>query len=279
MSLLHVGYVDILTCTGQQCSVDNLPFFEDLRERDLSGNDIRPDRDRFQAIVSAYTFQCSGRITEWRACVAPGGSADEQYYIQFQVWRPTGTTDGCYTLVGYNIPLHDANTMTEAMTEEESVEDRGAASEAPSIMGFLSPSGDSSDPLGRCVELSVRDNEEIEVQQGDVVGYYVDHFRDGSDRDDGGIQWMEDSNDVIVHYRSDLPIEDIRPAYGVGGPNANGCGFDISGDSNSYTLTDSTTAAPIISLTIGKPFLSFHCLLTFFCFSYFHANINTYTYT
>ena len=179
----------------------------------------------------------------------PGGSADEQYYIQFQVWRPTGNTDGCYTLVGYNIPLHDANVT---MTEEMSRSDRGAGS-IIDTEGFLSPSGDSDYPLRmrRCVELSVRDNEQIEVQQGDVMGYYVDHFRDGSDRDDGGIQWMEDSNDVIVHYRYELPIEDIRPAYGVGGPDANDCGFDYS------NLTDSTSAAPIISLTIGKPFLSF----------------------
>ena len=242
----------LLTRTGQQCSVDNLPFFEDLRERGLPGGDIRPGRDRFQAIVPAYTFQCSGRVTEWRACVEQGRS-NEQYYIQFQVWRPTGTIDGCYTLVGYNIPLHD-----ETMTGEDE-RSRSSFSRTASIIdteGFLSPSGVDGDPLGRCVELSVRDNEQIEVQQGDVVGYYVDHFRDGSDRDDGGIQWMEDSNDVIVHYRSELPIEDIRPAYGVGGPDASSCGFDISGDSNFYTLTDTTSAAPIINVTIGKPFFT-----------------------
>ena len=232
------------TCTGEQCSVDNLPIFEDLIERGFFWS-IRPDHDRFQAIVPAYTFQCSGRVTEWRACVQPGGRSDEQYYIQFQVWRPTGNTEGCYILVGYNIPLHDANvTMTE-------VEDRGAGS-IIDTEGFLSPSGVDGDPLGRCVELSVRDNEQIEVQQGDVVGYYVDHFLDGSDRSDGGIQWMENSNNVIVYYRSNLLIEDIRPAYGVGGPGANDCGFDISGDSDSYTLATSTSAAPIISLTIGK---------------------------
>ena len=86
------------------------------------------------------------------------------------------------------------------------------------------------------------------------MGYYVDHFRAGEDVSYGGIQWMEDSNDVIVHYRDELSIEDIRPAYGVGGPDANSCGFDIFGDSHSYTLSISTTAAPIISLTIGKPF-------------------------
>ena len=209
-------FMILLTCTGEQCSVDNLPFFEDLRERGLSGNDVRPDHDRFQAIVPAYTFQCSGRVTEWRACVDPGCCFNQQYYIQFQVWRPNGTTDGCYTLVDYNIPLHDANA---AMTEED---EKSASSEAASIIdteGFLSPSGVMGDPLHRCVELSVRDNEQIEVQQGDVVGYYVDHLRgpNGNYRDDGGIQWKANFNNVTVHYRSDLPRDDIRPAYGVGG--------------------------------------------------------------
>ena len=122
-----------LTCTGQQCSVDNLPFFEDLRQRGLSGSDVTPDLDRFQAIVPAYTFQCSGRVTEWRACVAPSGRSDEQYYIQFQVWRPTASTDGCYTLVGYNIPLHG-----ETMTEEDERSRSGQAASIIDTEGFLS---------------------------------------------------------------------------------------------------------------------------------------------
>ena len=66
-----------LTYIGQQCSVDNLPDFRDLEKG--------PSRDKFQAIVPAFTFQCSGRVTEWRACVQPGGDSNEQYYIQFQV--------------------------------------------------------------------------------------------------------------------------------------------------------------------------------------------------
>ena len=73
-------------------------MFGDTEDRNTTGN------DRFQAIVPAYTFQCSGRVTEWRACVQPGGSDNEQYYIQFQVWRSTGI-DGCYELVDYNTPL------------------------------------------------------------------------------------------------------------------------------------------------------------------------------
>ena len=131
------------------CGVDNFPSpFRDRREDDPSSE--VPDRDRFQAIVPAYTFQCSGRV---RACVLPGGSSSERYYIQFQVWRPSGPS-GCYSLVGFNRPVGS---------------DGGD--------GVLSPPGDNSDPLHRCVVLSVTEDQQIEVQSGDVVGYYVDHFR------------------------------------------------------------------------------------------------------
>ena len=59
--------------------------------------------------MPAYRFQCSGRVIEWGACVQPGSSSSEQYYIQFQVWRPTGI-EGCYKLVDYNILIKDALT-------------------------------------------------------------------------------------------------------------------------------------------------------------------------
>ena len=217
----------MLATAGQQqgqgqCSVDSLAPFRDSEDRD------RPDRDRFQAIVPAYTFQCSGRVTEWRACVQPGASF-EQYYIQFQVWRLTSTvSDGeCYELVGSNTPQDGEN-----------------------IQEFLSPSG--SDSLRRCVVLPVGEDHQIEFQSGDVVGYYVDRDGDDSNDDNDGIQWIEDLNNVVVHYRDQLLRDDIRSYYAIGGPRPTECGFPISGDSNLYTLSDSMSAAPIISLSIGK---------------------------
>ena len=91
-----------------QCGVDNLPSpFRDRRNNDPRSE--VPDRDRFQAIVPAYTFQCSGSVTEWRACVQPGGTSREQYYIQRRRrrrcqrkpdnWEPT-------------TPTHRASTVT-----------------------------------------------------------------------------------------------------------------------------------------------------------------------
>ena len=210
-----------------QCSVDNLPSpFGDRSGRDDNPRSEVPDRDRFQAIVPAYTFQCSGRVTEWGACVRPGGQMREQFYIQFQVWRPTGPS-GCYSLVGFNRPV-------------------GSQGED----GVLSPPGVSSAPLHRCVVLPVTEEEQIEVQSGDVVGYYVDHDND-IQNDNAGIQWIEGGSDVVVHYRDDLPREDIRSHYALGGLNPTVCGFPISGSSASYSLSTLMFATPIISLSIG----------------------------
>ena len=227
----------------QQCSgIDRLPDFEDRRPEGADS----PDDDRFQAIVPAYRFNCSGRVAEWGACVQPGGSSDEQYYIQFQVWRPTGT-EGCYQLVGYNIPLDDANE------EERNISDNGTIIERE---GFLSPPGNNRDPLHRCVVLPVRESKQIDFMAGDVVGYYVDHFRNGDNRGNGGIQWIDDSG-VEVHFRDNLPRGDIKSQYAlVSGPDPSECGFQVSDETiDSHSLGTTSTNAPIISVSIhvGKP--------------------------
>ena len=222
-------FIDGLLLVGSrlaalQCSVDNLPSpFGDRREVPRSLRSKVPDNDRFQAIVPAYTFQCSGRVAEWRACVQPGGSGNEEYYIQFQVWRPTGPS-GCYSLVGFNRPVDGEG------------ED-----------GVLNP----GNPLRRCVVLLVTEDQQIEVQSGDVVGYYVDRDNDNQNNNNAGIQWIEGGNDVVVYYKDGLLREDIMSHYALGGPNPE-CGFPISGnDSASYSLSDSTNARPIISLSFG----------------------------
>ena len=227
----------------QQCSVDSLPEFGDSGDNKPPSN---PGSDRRQAIVPAYTFQCTGRVTEWRACVQPGGSASEQYYIQFQVWRPTANgVDGCYELVDYNIPLDDARE------EEMNISDSTSIIEAE---GFLSPPGDRNDPLHRCVVLPVRESQQIEVQPGDVVGYYVDHIRrritDDQDPTDGGIQWIE-STAVTVYYTDDIPRVGIKTQYALN-VNPTACGFQVSPTGNSHSLTQSQISAPIISLSFSE---------------------------
>ena len=74
----------------------------------------------------------------------------EQYYIQFQVWRPTGI-ERCYELVDYNIPLDDARMSETGISDSSVVTD---------TEGFLSPPGNNySDSLHRCVVLPVRENQ------------------------------------------------------------------------------------------------------------------------
>ena len=225
----YIPTIKCIHCSAgqqQQCSVDNLPEFGTTDGRD------RPDRDRFQAIVPAYTFQCTGRVTEWRACVLPGGTTREQYYIQFQVWRPTANgVEGCYELVDYNKPL-DSTSIIEAE-------------------GFLSPPGDNG-PLDRCVVLPVRESQQIEVQPGDVVGFYVDHFKDGNDETDGGIQWI-DSTEVTVYYTEDIARVDIKRQYALFPIEPSSCGFQVSDEtSNSHLLSQSASSAPIISLSFSE---------------------------
>ena len=167
-------------------------------------------------------------MAEWGACVQPGGSSNEQYYIQFQVWRPTGT-EGCYELVDYNEPPVDDSHEDDILS------------------GILSP-------VDHCVVLTVRENEQINFQPGDVVGYYVDRFRNDIDEDGGGIQWINDS-EVVVYYRDGLSREDIKSQYALNGPNPTECGFPVL-DSNSHTLSASSSSAPIISLSLGNSYLS-----------------------
>ena len=217
----------------EQCSVDRLPDFGDRTNN-------KPNHDRFQAIVPAYRFNCSGRVVEWGACVHPGGSEDEQYYIQFQVWRPTGT-EGCYELVGYNEP------PVEDTQDESGRRGSRSTTTTGSEYGILSP-------VDHCVVLTVRESERIDFQPGDVVGYYVDRLRD---RSNGGIQSIDDS-DVVVYYKAGLSRQDIKSQYALNGPHPTECGFPVS-DSNSYTLSDSSTSAPIISIRLGNSYF-FSCI-------------------
>ena len=179
-------------------------------------------------------------MAEWRACVQPGGGG-ERYYIEFQVWRRTGSGDGCYELVGTNTPQD--TTETEDMDEERRDSRSGESNNEVLLR-----------PEDRCVLLPVREDRQIEFQSGDVVGYYVDNKGDDRNDNDDGIQWIEDLNNVVVHYRDDLSRNDIQSYYAIGGTNPTGCGFPVSGVL--YTLADSTTAAPIINVSIGTVLLT-----------------------
>ena len=208
----------------QQCSVTNLPVFQDSRH--LNSSLARPSDDKLQAIVPAFSFTCTGRVTEWKACVEQGGGV-QRYYIQFQVWRSTGL-QGCYRLVGSNAPPLGAGGAVD-------------------IDLLLQPSD-------HCLVLPVAENEQIEFQPGDVIGYYADRYRRiGNDPNDGGVQWIE-NNTVVVYHTVDVPLSDLKTEYAISplGPDPAACGFNIAAStSNSHVLSISTSGAPIITLTLG----------------------------
>ncbi|XP_064406346.1 uncharacterized protein LOC135351301 isoform X3 [Halichondria panicea] len=151
-----------------------------------------------QAIITSYRFDCYGVVTEWRAFVEGSGGAhfkDQPYTISFQVWRPNSPspvdTDGCYTMQGTNhfpsIPLADDRSA-----------DRGIVTGIP------------------------LESERIEVQPGDVVGFYLEssHMRD-SNHD--GIQFAPDST-----YKN--------------------CPFPVG---PKRVLSSSTNRAPLITATVS----------------------------
>ena len=81
---------------------NDLPSFQNYRGAD---NRIRITLE-YQAIIPSYKFVCDqmcGHITEWGVDVHPGGGGHQNVYtLDLQVWRPSPTVDGCYSLVGSN---------------------------------------------------------------------------------------------------------------------------------------------------------------------------------
>ena len=209
----------------QECSLNNLPDFGDRSDSNFNYPG-RPPNDRLQAIVPALNFTCAGRVTQWRACVDPGNTLSK-YYMQFQVWRSTGI-QGCYTLVGSNAPPLSAS---------------GAVDQTSLLV-----------PSEHCVVLSVAENEQIEFQPGDVIGYYADRYHhNGKDRNDGGVQWIPDSN-VVVYHTVDVPLSDLKTEYAISPlvPDPASCGFNIAtSTSDLHDLSIVTSGAPIITLTRG----------------------------
>ncbi len=169
-----------------------------------------------QVIITSYKFACCGVVTEWRAIVegSGGGHFDDQAYtISFQVWRPNSpspvNTDGRYTMQGINhfspISLADPDTA-----------DRGI------VTGMV--------PL---------ESERIEVQPGDVVGFYLESSRSNTN----GIQFAGDGDNTSPYTNETVwfatgsvtPRPEAACMYPVG----------ISG-----LLSSSSSLAPLITVTV-----------------------------
>ena len=105
--------------------------------------------------------------------------------------------------------------------------------------------------IDHCVVLTVSEEEQIRVEPGYVVGYYVDYFRNDEDEDNGGVQWIEGGN-IMIHYSDEVPRNYLKPYYAINGSDPNSCGFEIiSEEIDSYSLTVATSATPIISISLA----------------------------
>ncbi len=173
------------------------------------GGEPRFRHNPIQAIITSYRFNCSGVVTEWRALVegSGGGHFGEQpYTISFQVWRPNSPspvdTDGCYNLTGFNL---------------------------------FSPISLSNAPKGVVTGVPL-ESERIEVQPGDVVGFYLESSRE----DDDGIQFAGDTspytNETVWFATGSLtPRPEAACMYPVG---------------TSGLLNASINLAPLITATV-----------------------------
>ena len=220
-SYIHVAFWISLT-EQRHCGVDNLPPYGDQRRSSDPEFLGKPPDDRLQALVPAYTFNCTGRVTEWKACVEQGGEK-ERYYIQFQIWRPTGVT-GCYQLVGYNEPFGSSFQDIETLLQ----------------------------PFHHCVELVVRENEQIDFHPGDIIGFYTDRLKKDKNPNDGGIQVVGDQHAVMYH-EVDVEISDLKTQYAIPalGAEPSACGFQVAATSYLHQLTQTTRGVPVISASFS----------------------------
>lgn len=89
-------------------------------------------------IIPSYRFECCGSVTEWGIRVRLKRKSLFNNSLEFQVWRPSPSvnTTGCYTLVGSNsfINIH---------------------------------------PTDRTTTVTPLPHDQIQVQPGDVVGFYI----------------------------------------------------------------------------------------------------------
>ncbi len=134
------------------------------------------------------------------------------YTISFQVWRPNSPspvdTDGCYTMQGTNhfpsIPLAD----------------------------------DGSDDRGIVTGMVPLESERIEVQPGDVVGFYLESSRNTGD----GIQFAGEQDD-----ESEYDSESVWYATGDVTSGGQTCLFPVG---TGRTLSLFTNLAPLITATV-----------------------------
>ncbi len=202
-------------CLNIYCFADCLMATDGTRPlpnfvRPGGGGEPRFEVTPVQVIIPSYKFNCYGQITEWRAFVEGSGGGhfgDQPYSITFQVWRPSSPPDGQYTIVGFNdfLPISLAD-----------------------------PDVDNGVNQGIVTGMVPLENERIEVQPGDVVGFYLESSRNNDD----GIQFSGDNsyNGETVWFDSTSPCLALDPP----------CVY------SAVDFSSMTNLAPLITVTVSK---------------------------
>ncbi len=185
-------------------ALSNLPEFQDTSGRELESP--------VQALVPSYTFSCYGRVIMWGACVNPGGNSN-MYNISFQVYRPAAFgANRCYDLIGQNFLK----------------------------LGIPGEGG----PEGCVVLENIPPGNQIQVEPGDVVGFYSIHYDvdDSLKLDEGGVQLDSDRDGFIVWYSNTRQLS-------IGGRGVVPSHICV-GTGNHLDMT--TDRPPIITVQVGK---------------------------
>ena len=141
----------------------------------LGNNQINPDR---LAIIPRLNFTCNGRITRIRAGIGLIDSAKE--YPFFQVWRPASVGSTIYNRIGQVQLQLDQVTFINSF---------------------------------RVANIILTGNNTIEVQSGDVVGYYHPpdaHFRVRTIQTDGYRLYQFSGSPDSVNLSNNIANDDNR---------------------------------------------------------------------
>ena len=204
-------------CLNIYCFADCLMATDGTRPlpnfvRPGGGGEPRFEVTPVQVIIPSYKFDCYGQITEWKAFVERSGRGhfgDQPYSITFQVWRPSSPPDGQYTIVG----LNDFSPILLADPDVDNGVNQGIVTGVP------------------------LESERIEVQPGDVVGFYFSSSRD----DDNGIQFAKPSDNASPYAAETVWFGSTRCST-LDPP----CVYS-AGDFSAMT-----NLAPLITVTVSK---------------------------
>ena len=179
--------------------------------------------DQVQAIVPSYRFSCPGRVTGWGGCFSPA-APDDRYHVVYQVWREI--SPGCYKQVG-----------------------RSSSSE-PQKINLLRLEGG-------CNKTVLPVEEQLAVEEGDVVGLYVDYWRAVTkftlfnvNHQAAGFQVVSERTDVEFYYQN-TSVGGLRSTYGLGTSSTHFC-FATLPEFSEFQLHLTSTGAPVITVMFGR---------------------------